>query len=114
MQSARKYQMTAWVSNLLLELKQGLERIYGGRLRGVYLYGSYAREEQDDESDLDALIVLDCIDRYGAEIDRTGKLVSNLSLRHGTSISRVFVSEEDWLHLNTAFLSNVRDEAIAV
>jgi predicted nucleotidyltransferase len=84
------------------------------RLRGVYLYGSYARGEQDDESDLDALIVLDRMDRYGAEIDRTGQLISSLSLRHGTSISRVFVSEEDWMCLDTAFLSNVRAEAIAV
>ena len=106
--------MTESVERLLLELKQGLERLYGARLQGVYLYGSYAREEQDDESDLDALIILDRIGRYGAEIDRTSELVSDLSLRYGTSISRVFVSEEDWLHLNTAFLSNVRAEAIAV
>ena len=106
--------MTPSVRNLLLELRKGLERIYGIRLRGVYLYGSYARGEQDDESDLDALIVLDRMDRYGAEIDRTGQLISSLSLRHGTSISRVFVSEEDWVRLDTAFLSNVRAEAIAV
>ena len=46
--------MTGSVRNLLLELKQGLHRVYDARLRAVYLYGSYAREEQDDESDLDA------------------------------------------------------------
>jgi uncharacterized protein len=106
--------MTQSVRNLLLELKKELEKIYGVRLRGVYLYGSYARGEQDDESDLDALIVLDRMDRYGAEIDRTGQLISSLSLRHGTSISRVFLSEEDWMRLDTAFLANVRAEAIAV
>ena len=35
--------MTQSVRNILLELKKELERIYGVRLRGVYLYGSYAR-----------------------------------------------------------------------
>jgi predicted nucleotidyltransferase len=106
--------MTKSVNSILLELKKGLEGIYGAQMKGVYLYSSYAREEQDDESDLDALIVLDHMGRYGAEIDRTGQLISTLSLQHGTSISRVFVSEEDWLGLDTAFLSNVRAEAISL
>jgi hypothetical protein len=33
------------VRALLNELKSGLDRIYGERLEGVYLYGSYARGE---------------------------------------------------------------------
>ncbi len=100
--------------HLLQELKTGLEALYGTRLRGVYLFGSYAREEADPESDLDALVVLDDFDRYGAEVERTSELGARLSLKYGVSLSKVFVRERDWLRGQTPFLINVREEALPV
>ena len=96
---------------LLQELKTGLGVIYGQRLKGVYLYGSYARGEEDKESDVDVLVVLDDFDQYGAEVDRTSELSGRLSLQYGVSLSKVFVRERDWLVRVTPFLENVREEA---
>ena len=45
--------------DLIAELKVGLDGVYGDRLKGLYLYGSYARGEEDTESDLDILVVLE-------------------------------------------------------
>jgi predicted nucleotidyltransferase len=100
------------ISALLDELKAGLSQIYGPRLRGVFLYGSYARTEADAESDVDVAVVLDAIDRYYDEIRRTGDLASRVSLKHGVSVSRTFLTEADWRDGRSPFLINAREEAI--
>jgi predicted nucleotidyltransferase len=100
------------IKRLLCELKAALQSLYGDRLRGVYLYGSYAKGKADAESDVDVLIVLDTIDHYAAEVDRTGYAAAEISLRYGVSISRVFSSDRDWRRRATPFLQNAREEAV--
>ncbi len=104
--------MTKTVPSVLAELKQALAQIYGERLKGVYAFGSYARGEASPDSDLDVLIVLDHVESYRAEIKRTSHLIAALSLDSGISLSRVFISEGEWLDGQTPFLLNVRDEAV--
>lgn len=101
------------VAPLLDELKAGLKEVYGDRLKGLYVYGSSARGDADSDSDVDLLVVLDHIARYGPEIEATSHLRAELSLYYGVSISTVFVREGDWAHGDTPFLRNVRDEAVA-
>ena len=94
------------------ELKDGLVRIYGNRLKGVYLYGSYARGDYQQGSDLDILVVLKKYERYGDEINRTSELVGNLSLEYGISIRRVFMTESQWKLSDTPLLRNIRIEGL--
>ncbi|MBI3491303.1 MAG: nucleotidyltransferase domain-containing protein [Acidobacteria bacterium] len=98
----------------LARLRAELQTMYGPRLKGLYLYGSYARTRQDVESDVDVLIVLDRVNHYADEIDRTSRVISELSLYAGVSISRVIVSEAQWNAGDTRFLSNVREDAVPV
>lgn len=105
--------MSEQIRLLLSRLRGQLEEVYGDRLCGLYLYGSFARGNQDTESDVDVMIVLDQVDAYGAEIERTSALISSLSLESRQSISRVFVSLNDWSERDSPFLANVREEAIA-
>ena len=105
--------LTETVQTLLADFRSGLEAIYRDRLRGLYLYGSYARGNPQWDSDLDVLVILDRLDSYGAEIDRTSELVSVASLRYGISISRVFTTQQAWFDVQDGFLSQVRQEAIA-
>lgn len=100
------------IRSTLEKLKENLGSLYGERLKAVYLFGSYARGEADEESDVDVLIVLDRVENYSEEIDRTSEVVSDLSLRSGLTISRVFASEERWRTDQTNFFLNVREEAV--
>lgn len=102
----------AEIREIVRSLRRGLEEIYGDRLRGVYLYGSYARGEANEGSDLDVLVVLDEVRSSWDEIKRTGGLASEVSLAHGVSVSRIFVPESEWRESDLPFLRNVRREAI--
>lgn len=77
--------MHAEITQLLQELKEALSHIYGENLRGLYLYGSYATHEEDPESDVDVAIVLRDFDDYWEEIQRTGSIISELSLGGASS-----------------------------
>ena len=100
------------ITNLLKDLKEALYQIYGDNLSGVYLYGSYADGEEDAESDLDVAIILKDFDDYWEEVQRTGPLVSELSLEYGVSISPVRVREAAWLQEDSPFLNSVQEECV--
>lgn len=104
--------MSTNITRLLVELKQGLAELYGERLMAVYLFGSYARGDYRESSDIDVMIVLLDYENYGAEIDRTGELISRLSLDYGTSISRVIMKEIQWQRSDTPLLRNIRAEGV--
>ena len=105
--------MPVEIKKLLAELKQGLAKIYGSRLKAVYLFGSYARGDYHEGSDLDVMIVLDTYKRYWDELVRSAELASDLSLKYNVTISRTIMTEEQWKKGDLPLLSNVRAEGIA-
>jgi len=100
--------MSADIQKLLSELKKELTRMYGERLKGVYLYGSYARGENQPGSDVDVMIILASYRRYGEEIKRTSELNAKLSLDYNLSVSRLFMTEERWKYEDSPLLRNIR------
>ncbi|CAN5809585.1 nucleotidyltransferase domain-containing protein [soil metagenome] len=104
----------AEIQEILRHLREGLEDLYGERLRGLYLFGSYARGEADAESDVDVLVVLDEIEQRFDEATRVSGLASDISLAADVSVSCVLVAERRWRNGDSTFLDNVREEAIAV
>jgi predicted nucleotidyltransferase len=105
--------MPADVRKLLAELKKGLTELYGQRLKAVYLFGSYARGDHNENSDLDVMIVLDTYKSYWDELVRSAELASDLSLEYDVTISRMIMTEEQWKKGDLPVLMNVRAEGVA-
>jgi predicted nucleotidyltransferase len=78
------------------KVRSELEKLYGQRLRGVYLYGSAARDQLTQDSDIDIAIVLDEIPDRFAEHERTGDLGSQISLEYNTLVTFLFIAESDF------------------
>jgi len=89
--------MNERLKTILSELRRYLSELYGERLVDVVLYGSQARGDAVEGSDIDVLIALEGEVYAGKEIDRTGDFVAALSLKYDTLISTVFVSEKDFV-----------------
>jgi predicted nucleotidyltransferase len=102
------------IKTLLEKLKSGLKQMYGKQFKGAYLFGSYARGDNDPDSDVDVLIILSDFEKYGAELNRTSELIGNLSLEYGTTVSVVFARQLEWQMDKLPLLLNIHAEGVAV
>jgi predicted nucleotidyltransferase len=73
---------------ILEEVRKEVPELFGDKLRQLILYGSYARNEQNPESDIDIMILVDeDEDRLRKYRERIVDIMTDLSLKHDTFIS---------------------------
>jgi len=69
------------------EVIQGVKNALGDRLRSVILYGSYARGDYDDESDIDIMVLADVSGAEISKLEREVDLVSSyVSLENNLTV----------------------------
>ena len=99
---------------LVHEFHEQLAAIYGDRLKGVYLYGSYARGEGTEDSDIDVAVVLEGSFDAWEEDGRISELTSDLSLQHNCLLMPFFLSEEEHRQTPYAVHRNIVREGVPV
>ena len=93
----------------LNEFVKTLKERYKGRIKKIILFGSYARGDYDEESDIDILIIGDVPQR------EISFLSAEILLKYGEVISAIVKSEEEFeKYKNFSFYKNVLKEGIVI
>lgn len=103
------------IGNISKELKQALLPFYGNNFSRFILFGSYARNDFSDESDLDFLIVLkDPETNPYREIARACPVLDRFLMKYGKVFSLTATSEDKFRNQSSLFFQSVRNEGIEI
>ena len=101
------------IKKILRDFKKTVTKLYGERLNRMILYGSWARGEATEGSDIDLLIALK--GRVNTlEKSRITDVICDIQLENGIDISTILVSENQYKKNNMPVYLNIRNEGIEV
>ncbi len=104
----------AAVEAALRDLQTALRQMYGSQAPRLLLYGSYARGDANETSDVDVLLLYPGKVSVGNEIQRLGSILADLNLRYQVLVSVLPTSQADWQTGSTAFWNQIRQEGVSL
>ena len=97
------------------EYKANLQNLYGNELAELVIFGSYARGDNHEGSDLDfAIILRNPNTRPAAEIPKISVISSRLSLKYGIMVSSLSASLHKKQTSMQGIYQEIRKEGIIV
>ncbi|MFN3488952.1 MAG: nucleotidyltransferase domain-containing protein [Emticicia sp.] len=107
--------MTPFIRQIAEEFKAELKKLYGDELSQLVLFGSHARGDFNEESDIDFAVVLKSSETRGAaEIFKISPVSTELGLKYSELISVLPISS---LRLSTSInpiFQEIRREGISI
>jgi uncharacterized protein len=98
---------------VISDFKSALTNLYGDRLYKIILYGSYARGDYNEESDIDFLVVLnDENTLVFKEIGNIMKVVYFYILKYNILISSRPTTKNKFLNSTLLFYKEIRKDGI--
>jgi uncharacterized protein len=103
------------VRQIAEEFKLELQKLYGDELAALILFGSHARGDFHEESDIDFAVVLkDPNTRAAPEIFKTSYIDTDLSLKYGLMISTFPTSFFKVANSNQNIFREIRKDGITI
>lgn len=99
---------------VLRSLTEGLRARYGSGAPRLLVYGSYARGEATQDSDLDIVLIYDQPVSSSHEIARLVDLLADLNLRHGLLTSVMPVGAEEYRRAEGPYWRNVHRDGVLI
>ena len=103
--------------DILLEFTQQVQRVLGKSLKKVILYGSYARGDYREDSDIDIMVLTTLTDEEIRQIKTTIYDVAfDFQMEYGVDISVIIKNEEHFNYWLGAlpFYDNVQKEGVVL
>jgi predicted nucleotidyltransferase len=100
------------IKPIIEEFKTRLRELYGKKLKNIILYGSWARGDAKEHSDIDLAVLLEGEVDPGREIDRMIEIITDLQMRYNTLISVYPISMKNYKSINSPLLMNLHREGI--
>jgi predicted nucleotidyltransferase len=101
------------IENIIQPFKVAMEEMYGDELAKILLYGSYARGDFYEESDIDLMVVLDVKQlKIFQEIRKISAITTPLSLTHQKIIAVVPTTLNKFQTYDSMFYRFVHKEGI--
>ncbi len=102
------------INELLLRIKNHLVSTYKDEIKRIMLYGSFARGEATEKSDIDILVVVDDrIDPREVEED-LNDLLFDILLKKGELVSVIAVNESLFESYRAPLFLNVKEDGVAI
>ena len=95
-------------------ITKALREAHGERLSGVVLFGSEARGDADDDSDIDILVLLDGPIRYADDLLANLVALKGLSAELARRISPKPIDAESFLHDDSPLVRAAREEGMRI
>ncbi|MGL4500744.1 MAG: nucleotidyltransferase domain-containing protein [Planktothrix sp.] len=99
---------------VIQRVKEGLMNYYQDQIEAIILYGSQARGDAKEYSDIDFLIILKFLENPFDEIDKTTDFITQICLDYDVVISWQFITSERFKIQDSPFIYNVKKEGIFV
>lgn len=105
------------ISNIIYGFSVQLRRLLGNDLSKVILYGSYARGDFQENSDVDVMVLVKISPEKIEKIEGViFDLAFNIEMEHGIHISPIIKNEDQfeyWVDV-LPFYRNVRNEGVEI